>query len=188
MDLLKNVDDKYTVCDVSPSIKGETFRAVSPMSVVLFMSFSKKKTVSVQETIRQVLSYVGFDVWWATNDPYDAFVVDNILERLAGAQFAIVDCSERSPNVMYEAGWAHGLGKPTLLCGPCDDVFPYENADLFDKCCFEPDGNVNPPPYRDLQEGIARFIIKNADDFCLTGAQKRKVIKKAEAFIEVYCT
>ena len=54
-----------------------------------------KYTESVEETVREVLNYIGFTVWWATNDPYDAIVVDSIFDKLSKAQFVIIDCSEQ---------------------------------------------------------------------------------------------
>ena len=188
IDWLKDIENEYVACQISSRIQGGTPRALSPLSVVLFMSFSKDCTESIQDSVQEVLDFIGFDIWWATNDPYDALVVDNILEKLVKAQFAIIDCSDRSANVMYETGWAHGLGKPTLLCGLNNNVFPYEDSTISSTCLFEPNGEINPPPYRDLQKGIANYIIDNIHDFCLTNIQKSKIVDNAQTFIQTYCT
>ena len=187
VDWLKGVENECIACQISSHIQGGTPRAISPLSVVLFMSFSKDFSESIQDSVKEVLDFIGFDIWWATNDPYDALVVDNILEKLVKSQFAIIDCSDRSANVMYETGWAHGLGKPTLLCGSNSEVFPYEDETLSSTCIFEPNGEINPPPYRDLQKGIASYIIENIQDFCLTDIQKSRIVDNAKEFIEYYC-
>ena len=85
---------------------------------------------------------------------------------------------------MYEAGLAHGLGKNVLLCGPCKDVFPYECEDQYNVCYYVSDGEINPPPYRDLQAGIIKYIIENIDLFCFTPQMKEKVLSKAREFAE----
>lgn len=184
--LLEDTDIDFSAFKASPQLLDLEHRTIEPLNVVLFMSFSKEYSESVQETVHEVLEYLGFRVWWATNDPYDAFVVDSILERLSKAQFVIIDCSERSPNVMYEAGLAHGLAKPTLLCGCNEGVFPYETAELYDTCVFVSDGEQNPPPYRDLQNGILNYITDNLDRFCLTDAQKDQIKEKTELFLSEY--
>ena len=79
---------------------------------------------------------MGLNLWCARNDAYDVSVMDSIWHRLNTAQIVIVDCTERSANVMYEAGLAHGLGKNVLLCGPCKDVFPYECEDQYNVCYY----------------------------------------------------
>ena len=185
--LLDDASFEFTACKIFPNIRDFEYRAIDPLNVVLFMSFSKEYTESVEETVREVLNYIGFTVWWATNDPYDAIVVDSIFDKLSKAQFVIIDCSERSANVMYEAGLSHGLGKPTLLCGTNDNVFPYEQKDFFDSCIFDSDGEKNPPPYRDLQRGILDYIKNNIDTFSLTKKQKKHIIEKSENFIDTFC-
>lgn len=184
IDLFKEEQSDHVAYKISPHIPGSEYHSVDPTSVALFMSFSKDNSDDIQKDVQEVLSYIGFEVWWASKDSYDSLVVDNIFDRLSKSQFVIVECSERSANVMYEAGLAHGLGKPTLLCGCSNEVFPYESSELFNTCIFEPDGEINPPPYRDLQKGIANFIINKIDDFSLTDIQKRDFKQKAENFIK----
>lgn len=177
----------FTAYKAFPRLQNPDYQTIDPLNVVLFMSFSKEYTESLQETIQEVMQCLGFNVWWATNDPYDVSVVDSILDRLSKAQFVIVDCTERSANVMYEAGLSHGLGKPTLLCGCGSEVFPYEDDEFTDTCIFNSNGDENPPPYRDLQKGILEYIKKNINDFCLSEVQKKNVFEKAEEFINDYC-
>ena len=182
--LLNNISDDYTIYKVSSHFNKFEHPTIYPFNVVLFMSFSMRYTESVQDTVREVLEYLGFNIWWATNDPYDSFVVESILDRLSKAEFIIIDCSERSANVMYEAGLSHGLGKYTLLCGNNSSVFPYEDSTIFETCIFNSNGEENPPPYRDLQKGILKYVVTNINKFSLTSFQKERVIEKVNQFLE----
>ena len=41
-----------------------------------------------------------------------------ILQAIGDADLIVADLSEHNPNVMYELGFAHALGKPTILLAP----------------------------------------------------------------------
>lgn len=162
--------------------------AIAPKSVVLFMPFRAPHTESFRSSVQEVLSEIGFSVWCASDDPYDALVMDHIWNRLCSAQFVIIDCTGRGANVMYETGVAHGLGKRVLLCGPNNNAFPYESSQDFDICIYDPDGDMNPPPFRDLQKGICKFIKKYMEEFCIAAPMSETMLKKLESFKKKNCT
>lgn len=168
--------------EIYPSIHNNKSQVLNPKSVVLFMKYNKPYSSSVVLSVEEVLSAIGFNTWLASNDPYDAMVFDSIAKRLSEAQFAIIDCHDRSGSVMYEAGLAHGLGKLTLLCGSDDNCFPYENKDSFQACIYDCNGEDNPPPYRDLQQGILDYVINNIESFCLTEWEKNDILQKVNMF------
>lgn len=185
IECLDKMNVSFSAMKISPvSSVTNKHLSIDSKSVVLFMSFSQDYTDSLYESIQEVLEYMGLNLWCARNDAYDVSVMDSIWHRLNTAQIVIVDCTERSANVMYEAGLAHGLGKNVLLCGPCKDVFPYECDDQYNVCYYVSDGEINPPPYRDLQAGIIKYIIENIDLFCFTPQMKEKVLSKAREFAE----
>jgi hypothetical protein len=41
-------------------------------------------------------------------------------------RFAIADCTGRNPNVMYELGIAHTLGKPVFMLSQSTDDLPFD--------------------------------------------------------------
>ena len=187
INVFDEINIEHTIYNISPLMQGFDYQVITPLDVVLFMSFAKEYSESVQETVFEVLHYIGFNIWWASNDPYDVFVVDRIQYKLAHAQFVLIDCNERSANVMYEAGLSHGFGKHTLLCGCSADVFPYEDDTPFETCVFDSNGEVNPPPYRDLQKGIIQFVLNNIDTFSLPEAKKEVIINRSKQFLHIYC-
>lgn len=162
--------------------------AIVPKSVVLFMPFRARHTESFRSSVQEALSEIGFSVWCASDDPYDALVMDHIWNRLCSAQFVIIDCTGRGANVMYETGVAHGLGKRVLLCGPDHNAFPYESSQDFDVCTYDPDGDTNPPPFRDLQKGICKFIKKYMKEFCIAAPMSETMLKKLASFEKKICT
>ena len=49
------------------------------------------------------------------------FQIESINLHLVSAELVIADISGNNPNVLYELGIAHGLGKPVLLIGKRDE-------------------------------------------------------------------
>lgn len=186
LQFIKEKPVEFIATKVTPQAVNNIHRYVNPKNVVLFMPFSKVYTNSFYYSVQEILSYVGFDVWCASNDPFDTFVMDSIWNRLSCAQFVIIDCSARGANVMYEAGLSHGLGKQVLLCGLDNNAFPYETDSDFDVCFYNSNGDENPPPYRDLQKGIIEFIKKHLDEFCIDPLNKESIIKKLNEFATYY--
>ena len=186
LSLLKGIKKNYLITDIACTFFGEnSFRYINPKSVALFMPFQKDYTQSFQYSVQEILSFLGFETWFATKDPYDSLVMDNIFKKLLAAQFVIIDCSTRSANVMYETGLSHGLGKYVLLAGQNVDNFPYEQDSEFDTFVYCSDGNINPPPFRDAQKGIINFILKHLDDFCLLDKEKEEIKQKIKDFCEL---
>jgi len=60
------------------------------------------------------------DVW-----KHDAIVQD-IVDLIARARVVICDCSGRNPNVFYEVGIAHTLGKETVLIAQSESDVPFD--------------------------------------------------------------
>lgn len=56
--------------------------------------------------------------------------LENILERIydqiSKADLVVAEMTARNPNVFYEAGFAHGLGKPVILLTQNSDDIPFD--------------------------------------------------------------
>lgn len=48
-------------------------------------------------------------------EEFSGDIVEEVRRRIRGCTATIIDLSESRPNVLYEAGFAHALGKPALL-------------------------------------------------------------------------
>jgi hypothetical protein len=53
-----------------------------------------------------------------------------IIKRIAGCAFAIVDLSEESPNVYYELGYAEGHDKPVIVTAKKGTTLPFDAKDI----------------------------------------------------------
>jgi hypothetical protein len=55
-----------------------------------------------------------------------SYVIDDIWSCMLGAKYVIADCTGTNPNVMYELGIAHTLGRPTLLVSQSAEDIPFD--------------------------------------------------------------
>jgi hypothetical protein len=53
-------------------------------------------------------------------------VVEDIWSAIASARLIIADCTGRNPNVFYEIGLAHTIGKPTILLTQREEDIPFD--------------------------------------------------------------
>ena len=53
-------------------------------------------------------------------------VISDIWDGINAAKIVLADCSGRNPNVFYEIGMAHTLGKPVILTAQKKDDIPFD--------------------------------------------------------------
>lgn len=53
-------------------------------------------------------------------------IIQDIVNIIARARVVICDCSGKNPNVFYEAGIAHAIGKEVILITQSDDDIPFD--------------------------------------------------------------
>ena len=53
-------------------------------------------------------------------------VIKDIWDAICGARIVIADCTGRNPNVFYEIGMAHTVGKAVILLTQNDEDVPFD--------------------------------------------------------------
>jgi len=92
--------------------------------VSVMMPFSAEFDV-VYSTLQKATLSVGFRCMRADDFWEHHAVIQDIVNLIARARIVICDCSGRNPNVFYEAGIAHALGKEVMLITQSDDDVPF---------------------------------------------------------------
>jgi hypothetical protein len=57
---------------------------------------------------------------------FDERILDRIYNQIAKADLVVADMTDRNPNVFYEVGYAHALGKLTILLTKNADDIPFD--------------------------------------------------------------
>ena len=93
--------------------------------VSVMMPFSAEFT-AVYSTLQEAASSVGLRCMRADDFWEHHAVIQDIVNLIARAKIVICDCSGRNPNVFYEVGIAHALGKETMLITQSGDDVPFD--------------------------------------------------------------
>jgi hypothetical protein len=101
-------------------------KQTSPVDVFVIMPFRVELEPVYVDHIRDVCIKLGLTV--ARGD--DMFGVNSVVADIWAAAYAcravIADCTQRNPNVFYELGMVHTLGKPTVLITQSEDDVPFD--------------------------------------------------------------
>jgi len=111
VDSLKS--EKNLSCAVSMCLKLIS-RALRPRCFVA-MPFTDHPLPNVFETIRSAAEEQGYQVIRLDQEIFTGNIVEVIWESIRNCDLVIVDLTNHKPNVYYEMGISHALGKPTLL-------------------------------------------------------------------------
>jgi hypothetical protein len=102
-----------------------TFKEEKDLCVVL-MPFGPEWSEDVFEIFDVTVKKKGFRCWRSDVDINDDAIMQTIWDQINRARFIIADCTDRNPNVFYELGIAHTIGKPVFLCAQKRSDYPFD--------------------------------------------------------------
>ena len=142
-------EDNYMV--ISPKLfKGDNYTIDDNLCVVI-MPFRTEWSTDIYETFKEAVG--NFDIWRSDEEYGDDIIIQTIWEKINRARFVIADCTGRNPNVFYELGIAHTLGKSVFLCSQNREDFPFDVNHIRS---FE--YGLKPGEIRKLKNEIGKFI------------------------------
>ena len=107
--VLRNPPPKREEAKSSPRVELEVQSGYA--FVVMPMDKNNHQLVDVLEAIKAGAKECSITAERIDDDERNERVTDRILEAIRKAEFVIVDLTNERPNVFFEAGYAHGLGK-----------------------------------------------------------------------------
>jgi hypothetical protein len=93
------------------------------------------------------------------DDMYGQCVMEDVFEGIYTAGLIIAECTERNPNVLYELGMAHVLGKRTVLLSQNVDDIPFD-LQRFRFCIYE-DNSTGYPKLKKFLWEVAREVFSS---------------------------
>ena len=92
------------------------FRVESAKPVVfVVMQFTDDYNSLYREVIKPTCEKFEYAVVRADDTFTSGLIIEDITNSIRDAAIVIADITPDNPNVFYEVGYAHGIGKPTLL-------------------------------------------------------------------------
>ncbi len=153
--------------EATPSLLESTFMYIQPVHfetrsivedpklAVVLMPFSPDWADDVFRSFRRAAERKEFTVWRSDLTHRDDRIMQTIWEQINKARFLVADCTGRNPNVFYELGIGHTLGKPVFICAQARDEIPFD-LHAIRSVVYKP----LPTSLRRLEKEIQKFIIE----------------------------
>ena len=99
--------------------------AIEPTLVSAMMPFHPNFT-PVYETLQRIAQTVGLRCRRADDIWENPSVIQDVVSLIDRSRIIICDCSTRNPNVFYEIGIAHALGREVILITQSAEDIPFD--------------------------------------------------------------
>lgn len=131
----------WRVCDADLYkllLQNQQKRAVSPKVFSLEAAYAHDENLisvmmpfsaefnSVYQAIQKATSAMGFSCVRADDIWEHHTIIQDIINIIARAKVVICDCSGKNPNVFYETGIAHAIGKEVILITQSEQDIPFD--------------------------------------------------------------
>lgn len=103
-----------------------TFSTKYESDILVFMPFSSELEPVYEDHLKSVAQKVGKSIARADDFFTNDQIVNEIWTALLNTKLIIADCTQRNPNVFYEIGLAHAVGKPTILITQNSEDIPFD--------------------------------------------------------------
>ncbi|MEX3314627.1 hypothetical protein [Sulfitobacter sp. PS-8MA] len=109
----------------TPTVFELSDKPINPKLVSFMMPFSGPFT-SVYQDVKAVLEADGYQCQRADDMWVHAHIMTDIIELICTSAVVVCDLSGKNPNVFYEAGIAHTLGKEVVLITQSPEDVPFD--------------------------------------------------------------
>jgi len=107
-------------------IFGRADKLSRPIDVFVLMPFSDELKLVWNDHIKKVVSALNLNANRADDFFTSHSVMEDIWVAICEAKVIIADCTGRNPNVFYEIGIAHTIGKPVVLTTQNREDVPFD--------------------------------------------------------------
>ncbi len=94
--------------------------------VFVLMPFAPELKPIYDNHIRKTVKVLNLSIARADDFFSQEAIMDEIWSAIACATILIADCTNKNPNVFYEIGLAHAVGKPVILITQNPDDVPFD--------------------------------------------------------------
>ena len=94
--------------------------------VFVIMPFDESFNDTYELGIKSACLAAGADCERVDEQMFLENILERIYNQISRADIVVAELTGRNPNVFYEAGYAHGLGKPVILLTKSADDIPFD--------------------------------------------------------------
>lgn len=156
---LQAISSVITVIEATPHSQRSLGGSISPETskyrsdtafIMMWMDPSHPDLTDVADSVRTVFRTFGVHAVRADDIEHDGLITERILNEIRTSEFLFADLTGARPNVYYEIGFAHALGKKVILFRRSGTGIHFDLA------------GYNCPEYenlRDLKEKLTRRLV-----------------------------
>lgn len=111
---------------IAQPVFGSGKRKSTAPDVFVVMPFSPEIRIVYDRAICEACHLARVSVGRADTSVLSRHILEEIWSSIRDCKIVIADCTGGNPNVFYEIGIAHTLGKPTILTTPLMEEVPFD--------------------------------------------------------------
>ena len=96
------------------------------MNVFVIMPFREPFNGYYQQLYRPTLEQLGYEVVREDDIFNPRPIMLNVQDSILAADMVLCELTDRNPNVLYELGLAHAIGKPAIMVARSEDDIPFD--------------------------------------------------------------
>lgn len=120
----EDIEKKNRIVKVNPIFNGRNFLKVDNLCFVL-MPFSEPYNSIYENIIKPTVEKEGFQCLKSNDIFSTTSVIEDIWTNMNKATLIIAEITENNPNVMYELGICHTIGKEVMMITQKPDEIPF---------------------------------------------------------------
>lgn len=123
--ILEELGEDAPLSLYNPVFRGRNFK-VNPELTFVLMPFAEKFEPIYNEIVKPVVEQFGLTCVRADNLYRSKPIMEDIWKFLNEARIVIADVTGKNPNVFYEIGLAHAIGKEVIIISQTIDDIPFD--------------------------------------------------------------
>ena len=123
--ILEELGEDAPLSLYNPVFRGRNFK-VNPELTFVLMPFAERFDPIYSEIIKPVVEQFGLMCIRADNLYHSKPIMEDIWKFLNEARIVIADVTGKNPNVFYEIGLAHAIGKEVIIISQSTDDIPFD--------------------------------------------------------------
>lgn len=123
--VITEAERQARIVRLNPIFRGRDFLVENDLCFVL-MPFREPFLRLYQEQVKPTLEGIGLRVTKSNDLFTPTVIVEDIWEYINRARFLLADVTGKNPNVFYELGIAHTVGKEVIILTQNEDDIPFD--------------------------------------------------------------
>ncbi|MEK4487895.1 hypothetical protein MHH81_20520 [Psychrobacillus sp. FSL H8-0484] len=115
-----------SIMDVRPKVFSNTDVRIKEKYCFVLMPFKDELTEVYEDCIKLALNEVDYQCERADDIFHNTSIIEVIWTKICSAEIIIADLTDKNPNVFYEVGIAHTLGKEVILLTQNSEDVPFD--------------------------------------------------------------